>query len=258
MSIPCVLRSLEPDRHLEAAKNAAEINPKNAPPGWDAANAPTDSNGRVSVDIARYWGLGGVDLTVDFLDSPSVELQRRILQHMNAWGVNANVRFVASRDSPRVRISRFTDADAKNKGGYWSYLGTDILLIPQGEPTLNLEGFTMSTPDAEFFRVVRHEAGHTLGFPHEHMRAEFVTRLNHEKVITAYMRSQQWSEAEVRAQVLTPLSDASILGTAADQTSIMCYQIDGELTVDGLPIEGGTDINDTDHAFAAKIYPKPR
>ena len=40
-------------------------------------------------------------------------------------------------------------------------------------------------------------------------------------------------------QVLTPLEDASIMGTpTADQTSIMCYQISGECTVDGQPITG--------------------
>ena len=39
---------------------------------------------------------------------------------------------------------------------------------------MNLEAFTMQTPDSEFHRVVRHEAGHTLGFPHEHMRKAIV------------------------------------------------------------------------------------
>lgn len=35
---------------------------------------------------------------------------------------------------------------------------------------LRLQGFTMNTPESENKRVIRHEAGHTLGFPHEHMR----------------------------------------------------------------------------------------
>ena len=48
---------------------------------------------------------------------------------------------------------------------------------------MNLEAFTMDTPDSEFFRVVRHETGHTLGFPHEHMRKAIIDRLDPEKVI---------------------------------------------------------------------------
>jgi len=57
--------------------------------------------------------------------------------------------------------------------------------------------------------------------------------------------------------VLTPLAEASIMGTReSDPTSIMCYQIPGEITKDGKPIPGGRDINSTDFAFAASIYPK--
>jgi hypothetical protein len=36
----------------------------------------------------------------------------------------------------------------------------------------------------------------------------------------------------------------------------MCYQIPGSITKDGKPIPGGKDINPTDFAFAASIYPK--
>jgi hypothetical protein len=58
--------------------------------------------------------------------------------------------------------------------------------------------------------------------------------------------------------VLTPLEESSLLGTAmAEADSIMCYQIDADLTVDGEPIVGGTDITPNDFAFAAEVYPKP-
>ena len=59
------------------------------------------------------------------------------------------------------------------------------------------------------------------------------------------------------AQVLTPLNEASLLGTPADQTSIMCYQLPGLITKNEQPILGGTDINPTDYAFVGKIYPRP-
>ena len=32
---------------------------------------------------------------------------------------------------------RFTGADLPNDGGYWSYVGTDVGLIPADRPTLN-------------------------------------------------------------------------------------------------------------------------
>src|SRR5206468_7588466 len=160
---------------------------------------------------------------------------------------------VEANNDPQVRIAR---AGGPN-GGYWSYLGTDILSIPAGEPTMNLESFTMDTPESEFHRVVRHETGHTMGFPHEHMRRELVAKIDPKKAIKFFGETQGWSPQEVRQQVLTPIEDSSILGTEhADPKSIMCYQIPGSITKNGKPIVGGLDIDAQDAAFAAKIYPK--
>jgi hypothetical protein len=207
----------------------------------------------IAVLTTKYWHSGGVKLTVGFLDSPPVDLRARILLHMNAWSKTANVRFSQSNAEPQVRIAR---AGGPN-GGYWSYLGTDILSISSDQPTMNLEAFTMNTPDSEFHRVVRHETGHTMGFPHEHMRRELVNKIDPAKAIAFFGQTQGWSPEEVRAQVLTPIEESSLIGTAhADPSSIMCYQIPGSLTKDGKPIIGGVDIDPQDYAFAANIYPK--
>jgi hypothetical protein len=203
-----------------------------------------------------YWGQGGLRLTVGFLDNPPQDLRDRILWHMNAWNKTANVAFVESATDPSVRIARLDSP--REKAGYWSYLGTDIKSIDKNEPTMNLEAFTMDTADSEFYRVVRHETGHTLGFPHEHMRAALVARLDRQKVIAEFMATQGWSEDQVIRQVLTPLEDSSLLGSpTADAQSIMCYQIPAQLTRDGVAIPGGLDINPLDYQMAAAFYPKP-
>ena len=120
---------------------------------------------------------------------------------------------------------------------------------------MNLQGFTMNTTESEFRRVVRHETGHTLAFPHEHMRSELVDRIDPQKAYDYFLKTQGWSKDVVDQQVLTPLVDESIMSTPADETSIMCYQLPGSITQDGLPIVGGNDINATDYAFARKMYP---
>jgi hypothetical protein len=258
--IVCVPRHLPPGEWVNAARNAISVRPTNRPPDLDEHDLRAGGEGeRLALDLTKYWGAEGVNLTVGFIDTPNTALCTRILSHMNAWSRSANVRFVASDTDPDVRIARWTDADSPDGGGYWSNLGTDIKLVSKDRPTMNLEAFTMNTPESEFLRVVRHETGHTLGFPHEHLREAIIKRLDREKVIAEYMKTEGWTEQQVIDQVLTPLEDASVLGTElTDETSIMCYQIDGKLTLDGVAVPGGTDINDLDYAFAAKVYPKPR
>src|SRR5262249_4619270 len=182
--VACVPRPLPRQQWPEAARNAIQVNPDNRPPDLDESTLRPGGEGeRLALDITRYWGKGGVHLTVGFIDTPDTALRKRILAHLNAWSKTANVNFVQTDVDPQVRIARWTAADSPGDQGYWSNLGTDVLLIARDRPTMNLEAFTMSTPDPEFYRVVRHEAGHTLGFPHEHMRKAIVERLNREKVI---------------------------------------------------------------------------
>jgi hypothetical protein len=254
----CTPKRLPRSAWVAAARTAIEINPVNhAPVERLAAIMPsfTPTPERIALVTSKYWGPKGVQLTVGFLDNPPADLRKRILSHMRAWGASANVKFTETNTSPQVRIAREGGAN----GGYWSYVGTDILHIPADQQTMNLEEFSMSTPDSEFHRVVRHETGHTLGFPHEHMRKQLVAKIDPAKAIAYFKRTQGWTEAEVRAQVLTPLEESSILGTPTpDPKSIMCYQIPGDITKDGKPIIGGVDIDASDYAFAASIYRKSK
>ena len=253
--IVCIPKSLPKTQWVAAARRATEINPVNHPPVERLVRVMrgfTPDAQRIAVLTTKYWHAGGVKLTVGFLDNPSAALKKRILSHMNAWAKTANVQFTAAKTDPQVRIARVKD------DGYWSYLGTDILSIPAGQATMNLDSFSMSTPESEFHRVVRHETGHTMGFPHEHMRKQLVQKIDPKKAIKYFGDTQGWSADEVRQQVLTPIEDSSLLGTPdADPRSIMCYQIPGSITKDGNPIMGGLDIDESDYSFAAKIYPKP-
>jgi len=253
--IVCSPKRLPLETVVAASNTAIKINPLNHAPLQRLTRVVPEfiaTPERIAVLTTKYWGLQGVSLTVGFLDNAPTDLRKRILLHMNAWAKTANVKFVETKTNPQVRIARIEG----QAGGYWSYLGTDILHIPGKEQTMNLEAFSMSTPESEFHRVVRHETGHTLGFPHEHMRKALVDKIDPQKAIEYFERTQGWSEAEVRAQVLTPIEESSLRGTTADPNSIMCYQIPGEVTKDGKPIIGGKDIDPTDYGFAATIYPK--
>lgn len=257
--IPCSTKVLPDHLAIDAAKTACDQNPCNMPFIGHLSRRIMEAVGiepiqqpqHLAVLTSRYWSAKGVVLTVGFMEQTPSDLANRIVLHANAWSKHANVKFVLSNVSPQVRITR-------SKSGYYSYLGTDILHIGPNQETMCLQDFTMNTPESEFIRVVRHEFGHTLAFPHEHMRQELVNRIDKQKAIAYFARTQGWTPQMTMQQVLTPLSEVSLMGTPhADQTSIMCYQLPGELTIDGQPIIGGSDIDQMDIDFVGKIYPKP-
>jgi hypothetical protein len=247
----CRIMSVPPRLVEDAAALAIRINPVNAPLREFAfvVDAVPESPLSLTLRTTKYWGPAPRRLTVSFLEATPADLRTRLLSHMNAWAQFCGVSFAETSGVGDVRISR-------GDGGYWSYLGTDIHLIPTNRQTMNLQGFTMNTRDSEFHRVVRHETGHTLGFPHEHMRKALVDRIDRQKAYAYFLRTQGWDKQTVDQQVLTPLDPSEIIGTEADQDSIMCYQLPGEITKDGQPIHGGLDINASDGRFAAIVYPK--
>jgi hypothetical protein len=251
--IACTPKFLPKKLTIAAARTAVKENPVNAPllhgPARAALRGVPLEPQHIALLTSKYWGPQQRQLTVSFMDSTPADLRDRIISHMNAWSTRCGISFAFTQGTGDVRISR-------GGGGYWSYLGTDVKHIPAGRQTMNLERFTMSTPESEYKRVVRHETGHTLGFPHEHMRKELVERLDPARVIAVFRRDQGWDEKTVREQILTSLDERSIMATPADQDSIMCYSFSGEVTRDRKPIPGGLDINESDFAFAAKIYPR--
>jgi hypothetical protein len=176
--IACTPKSLPGRLLVKAAKTAVSINPVNAPAFGPLAAVGADLQVsdplRIAVLTSKYWGPAPRRLTVSFMEGTPTDLKNRILSHMNAWGKTACISFALTGGTGNVRISR-------GPGGYWSYLGTDILHIPTNRQTMNLEGLTMSTPESEYKRVVRHETGHTLGSPHEHMRKALVARVDPQK-----------------------------------------------------------------------------
>src|SRR5215213_2722970 len=257
--IVCRPKSLQLDRLAHAERKALIINPANETERHTIERTPVGRRGgprRIAVVIGHKWPAKGVQLSVSFMDSPKLDLRKRILLHMNAWGQKANVKFAETAGVGQVRIARLDSPE--DQAGYWSWVGTEILEIDENEPTMNLEGFTMRTSEAEFRRLVRHEAGHTLGFDHEHMRSDIVKRIDRQKAIAYFDRTDGWSPEEVEEQVLTPLVKKSIMGTKeSDPLSIMCYHLPGSIMKDRKPIPGGLDINQNDFAFAKTLYPKP-
>src|SRR5262249_44160375 len=124
----CVLKSLPHRLLVKGAEVATKINPVNSLMIGPGA-ALADGFGvleplQIAVLTSKYWGPSARTLSVSFMESTPSDLKARILLHMNAWTKSACIRFAATNGTGDVRISR-------GSGGYYSYLGTDILLIPK-------------------------------------------------------------------------------------------------------------------------------
>lgn len=258
---PCQPVSLPDNLWEDAKKVAVAENPANkvvsAPPSLmptrmlSGALRATLSLERIAVMTNKYWGARGVRLGVTFLDNPDAETRRRVLHYANLWGEGGRVNAVFSESADgQVRVSR------EPGGGYASYLGTDILLVQPGRPTMWLEGVTAATPsDAECMRVIPHEFGHTLGCVHEHARRAVVEQLSPRKVVKVFRRDYGWTAMMTYQQVLTPIEEAELLAGPVEEDSVMCYWFSGECTRDGQPIVGGKGITAGDYAKMASLYP---
>ena len=146
--------------------------------------------------------------------------------------------------------------------GYWSALGTDALVkeyFPLAEPTMNFEGFTMATREAEYSRVVLHEFGHALGCIHEHQSPAGGIQWNKDAVYRSLGGPpNNWDKAQVDHNVLSRYSKEQTQFTTFDPHSIMLYSFPKEWTLNNMEFTTNSALSDTDKSYIAASYPKAK
>lgn len=247
----CIDRSLSTPSLLSASRAAIAENPDNAPVlprGRSLPGAFIDAPVALAALTGKLWKPGRT-LRVHFLDGDT-EVQQRLIPFAHQWSEYANITLAFVNDpNAEIRISF-------QQPGSWSYIGTDALSIPKGQPTMNFGWLTKATPNDEYSRVVIHEFGHALGCIHEHQNPATNVPWNKEAVYDYYAGPpNNWSRQQTDINLFTRYSATLTQFSAFDRDSIMLYPIPNEFTIGDFEVGWNRVLSPMDKQFIATLYP---
>lgn len=248
----CLDPILPPELQVEAAERAIEENPSNLPifrhrPGMGVAPSPL----QLALVTGKKWQ-NGRTLRVRFLEGIP-QIQEKVKKLALQWTEFANIKLEFGNDpDAEIRI-------AFQRDGSWSYIGTDNLVIPKSQATMNFGWFTVSTPDEEIERTVVHEFGHALGCIHEHQHPDAGIPWDRDAVFRYYMGPpNNWTRAQVETNLFQRYSATQTQFSAFDTKSIMLYPVDNALTLGDFEIGWNKKLSDMDKEFIGVAYPKDK
>ncbi|KAF9063977.1 hypothetical protein BDP27DRAFT_1367597 [Rhodocollybia butyracea] len=258
----CAQAFLPVEKAWEAVEVALKENPNNAgysfsdplspaggiTPAAALATPTPDAPLAIGLYVRKMW-LPGRTLRCRLMGGTPY-VQSKVRQYATVWEQYANIHFEFVDDGPAdIRVGFLFGL------GSWSYVGTDALLRPADEPTMNFGWLFDITLDEEFSRTVVHEFGHALGCIHEHQQPNASIQWNKPVVYDAYWRSQHWPPAQVDAQVFDHYNATDVTSSVFDSHSIMEYEIPAEFTLNGFSAPSNTRLSATDIAFITGMYP---
>ena len=208
---------------------------------------------RMAVINQKKWA-DGYNLRCRFLDGDDFQ-RGKVTEKAQMWQQYANIsiNFVDDQDA-EIRISFQADA------GSWSAIGNDCLVasyFPAYQPTMNYGWLRDDTDDTEYERVVVHEFGHALGCIHEHQQPNENLQWNVDAVYATFSGSPNfWSKDDIDHNILQKYSPDGMSATQFDRDSIMLYQFDGSLFVDGVGTPSNTKLSALDEQMIGEMYPQ--
>jgi hypothetical protein len=222
--------------------------PRSSEAAATVAQAQEEANGGLSV-CSRLWAVGQ-NLRIRFLDGDPA-LRGKVMQLVAQWSSAANIRFVESNDADaEVRVTF-------RQPGSWSFIGTDALLRPRNEPTMNLGAIAPPGTNAGYFQqVVLHEFGHVLGLIHEHQNPNARIPWDMDAVYAYFSAPpNSFSRETIESTVV---GKARLTGYRAfDPDSIMVFAFPRQVFKgDFGPLHSNQTLSASDKAFVARLYPR--
>lgn len=199
---------------------------------------------RAALAVRKRWQ-NGRTLRYAF-SGGTVADRQEVIDAANEWMRWSSIKLVhVDTDPSELRIL------IDDSGESWSYVGTDCLSTPADEPTMVI-GWR-DDPGRSL-----HELGHSLGLIHELQIPGAPIHYNLAALRAAFGGPpNNWSDAEINAQIVQPSSESLANGSTFDKTSIMCYSVDASLLTDASEATPwNTVLSDLDKKLIGTWYPK--
>lgn len=200
----------------------------------------------------RRWPDGWPTIRIHWLDGdPEVHKQIEDIEAgPDGWSSASALGFTFVND---------INADARvtfTAGGSWSYVGYYPLPVPMA--SMQLGWLRKDTPREEVRRVWLHEAGHLLGFHHEHDTTKALADIPWDWdgikswCFTHGMTFEQWQR-----EWLNPILPEQIDQPEYDKDSIMHYHIPAQWVLDRQPRGTGNRLSAGDRRMVPVWYGNP-
>jgi len=209
--------------------------------GFNLSNVKNLMTSKAVAYKSKYWNRNQIIKVYFMGGTPSQISEMKSVIGDLLSPLSLLVEFVTSPIASDIRI------DFKAGYGSWSYLGTDCMLIPKTEQTLNIG---WSGRD-----VMYHEFGHALNLAHEHQNPKGGIQWNEAQVISDLKGAPNyWSEEDIRYNVLNKLDTTQVDSTNFDSGSIMLYYFPNSWTVGDFQTNDNLYPSKTDRDFLLSTY----
>lgn len=200
--------------------------------------------------ILKVCFLNGDDKSRAYVASVASTWTRDLSLRLD-FGLPQGSRDCVARDKSQIRIA------FDPQGASWSYVGTQALRVPAGEPTMTLPGPNLALLEPHH---VLHEFGHVLGLLHEESHPEWPCRaaLSLERI----SRGTNWSlEAVGSTFQSVKRDDPQFLVSGVDRNSVMRVLVTSALLGADSPCAAppASALSERDSELVKQIYqPRPK
>lgn len=235
----CIYKTIPPELNELAYSLAVQENP---------LNQGIISPFSMAVPKVTMWRPGRT-LRVKILNG-TPRVVAFIKHYASEWSKHGNIKleFVTWGES-EIRVR--TD----NSGLSWSFVGTECLLVPQKEPTMNIGHLGPSVPESLYRKIILHEFGHALGAIHEHQSPGAGIPWNKPRAYEYFERSQGWTKELVDINVFNVSNKNTTNFSRFDRHSIMLYSIPWQLTTNRSGYRTNTVLSSMDKFYMSILYP---